>query len=547
MLMYFSLRSLLLTFAVGTFVIWPTSLGAQQAPGAAQGVVLEPSGFERLAAGPTAIFQIRPSLNGIVDTLANRLVFIDDQGRIVGRSPLPDGFSVSAVEAEDDRILLLGGDRKSAIILARSIDPTALGSLAEEPLPAQPRSAPAASVRRSKTQLTIPSALGGARSNAGQLEVRSLTGGLLADATEVGASTSGDRYVLWTELVSANPSAVVRAFVGRYSAAGRLTGVAEVPIADMDYVPEQYVVVSAGGDVRVMVPTKSRLELRTLAISSITPVDPLTRSNVVSPDLLKRLPANKGRVVPVATDVRTPQDAPEPRNLSPTTKEDREGRAVVPISRDKVLDQARAFITQQWTLAKTNYSQPGVADVCNKAQRQYWSRPSWVREQLIDQSLTRIPYKWGGFDDPAEYVRRLGQGYLAGSVCTCRDPSHNDCVVEKAAGVDCSGFVSRAWGLVRKYGTSNLSSISTILKNWQSDLDKLKPGDALNRSGNHVRLVAQVTSSPQVRIVVLESTTARTCKRLDGTLNVCEGVCECARPIAEFSGYQLLRYKGIQD
>ena len=100
---------------------------------------------------------------------------------------------------------------------------------------------------------------------------------------------------------------------------------------------------------------------------------------------------------------------------------------------------------------------------------------------------------------------------------------------------------------MRKYGTSTLPSVSTVLKNWQSDLNKLKPGDALNRSGSHVRLVSQVASSPQLRIVVLESTTARTCKRLDGTLNVCEGVCECARPIAEFSAYQLLRYKGIQD
>ena len=473
-------------------------------------------------------------------------MFVDDEGRIIGRSALPDGFAVSSVESEGDRVLLLAGDRGSAVILQRSMDPAALASLVEQPLPPQARSAPAAS-RRSQTQLTIPSVLGSARSIAGQLEVRSLTGGLLADATEVGASAAGDRYVLWTELASTAPSAVVRAFVGRYSANGRLTGIAEVPIADMDYVPEQYVIVASDGEVRVMVPTRTALQIRILPLRAIAPVDPLTRSNLVAPDLLKRLASSKGKVVPVATEVRSPQDAPEPRNLSPPTKEEREGRALAPISRSKVLEQARAFITQQWTLTKTNYSQPGVADICNKADKQYWSRPSWVRENLIDRSLTRIPYKWGGFDDPAEYVRRLGQGYLAGSVCTCRDPSHRDCVVEKAAGVDCSGFVSRAWGLVKKYGTSNLPSISTVLKNWQSDLEKLKPGDALNRSGNHVRLVAQVTSSPQLRIVVLESTTARTCKRLDGTLNVCEGVCECARPIADFSGYQLLRYKGIED
>jgi len=54
-------------------------------------------------------------------------------------------------------------------------------------------------------------------------------------------------------------------------------------------------------------------------------------------------------------------------------------------------------------------------------------------------------------------------------------------------------------------------------------------------------------TEPQTRSVVIESTTARPCKRLDGTATECEGVCECARPIAEFNRYQLLRFKGIQD
>ena len=50
---------------------------------------------------------------------------------------------------------------------------------------------------------------------------------------------------------------MVRAFVGRYGTDGRLTGVAELPLAAMDYVPDEYVAITGKGDVRVMVPTLS--------------------------------------------------------------------------------------------------------------------------------------------------------------------------------------------------------------------------------------------------------------------------------------------------
>jgi hypothetical protein len=86
-----------------------------------------------------------------------------------------------------------------------------------------------------------------------------------------------------------------------------------------------------------------------------------------------------------------------------------------------------------------------------------------------------------------------------------------------------------------------------VIRGWQTDLSKIRAGDALNKSGSHVRLTVEATSSPQVRIIVLESAASRTCKRPDGTVMGCEGVCECARPIAEFNGYTLLRFKQIRD
>lgn len=153
----------------------------------------------------------------------------------------------------------------------------------------------------------------------------------------------------------------------------------------------------------------------------------------------------------------------------------------------------------------------------------------------------------GRLNSPATYVARMTRNDLAGDVCTCRDSSHDDCIVAPAAGVDCSGFVSRAWGLTEKEGTSSLPNISTVISNWQNKVSQVKPGDALNRSGSHVRLALDATSDPEVKVVVIELTTARTCKRRNGTQAVCEGVCECMRPISDFNGYRLLRFSGIKD
>lgn len=522
-------------------------LAQQRSDQAPRGVVIAPSAFERVGSGPSSLFWVRDGLTGIVDALANSVAFVDDAGRVIGRAPLPERFIVSGTEAQETRVLLLSGDRGSAVELPRALDPASPPPLAVQPLPTTGRSAPGQIVRRSKTQLSVPSVPRAARSSPGDLEVRSLTGKALADAAEIGIDSEGRRYLLWSEFVGANPDIVVRAFVGRYGTDGRLTGVAELPLAAMDYVPDEYVAITGKGDVRVMVPTRSKIEIRTIPIQAVSAVNPRTTTDIVSPGALRRMQTEKGRAISVDTQVRASQDAPAPRNLAPPAKQEREGRALEPITRPKVIELARAFLTQEWTLAENNYEQPDLPDECNKAESLYWSRPSWVRKDLIGQTMTRIPYRWGGFDDPTVYVKRLGEGSVAGSVCTCRDSSHNDCIVDRAAGVDCSGFISRAWALVRKYGTSTLREVSTQVKNWQGDLGALKPGDALNHAGSHVRLVVEAVTDPQTRIVVIESTAARTCKRLDGTVVDCEGVCECARPIADFNRYQLLRFKGIQD
>ncbi len=117
-----------------------------------------------------------------------------------------------------------------------------------------------------------------------------------------------------------------------------------------------------------------------------------------------------------------------------------------------------------------------------------------------------VAYKWGGgdtLDDLGSYWccerfrTRLDNGDLVGDTdtgnmdhCSYGKPTCPD-----AAGVDCSGFVTRVWGRPanEKYGTSTLPDISTAIDfnqgDYQNDLPrKMRMGDIFNYAGNHVLL-----------------------------------------------------------
>ena len=100
-------------------------------------------------------------------------------------------------------------------------------------------------------------------------------------------------------------------------------------------------------------------------------------------------------------------------------------------------------------------------------------------------------------------------------------------MVARAAGVDCSGFVSRAWGLKAHNGTFKLASIAAPLPT----IFDLKPGDILNRPGNHVRLFVGFEPGPEVRLRTLESAVS------------CGGVCERVFTPAQLQYYRPMRLR----
>lgn len=98
-----------------------------------------------------------------------------------------------------------------------------------------------------------------------------------------------------------------------------------------------------------------------------------------------------------------------------------------------------------------------------------------------------VPYKWGGFDDPASFDLAIANGSAGGDVSSPeKRRADNAAVSAQAAGVDCSGFVSRCLKLPSVHDTSKLPAVCTELGSAQ----ELQPGDVLNIPHRHVILCA---------------------------------------------------------
>ena len=111
-------------------------------------------------------------------------------------------------------------------------------------------------------------------------------------------------------------------------------------------------------------------------------------------------------------------------------------------------------------------------------------RPGWW---LPGEVNTGMPYKWGGFDAPASFDAAIANGFAAGDVSSpAKRRADQSAVSAQAAGLDCSGFVSRCLKLPSVLDSAQLPSVCTLLP----DASTLQPGDLLDIPHRHVLLCA---------------------------------------------------------
>ena len=116
----------------------------------------------------------------------------------------------------------------------------------------------------------------------------------------------------------------------------------------------------------------------------------------------------------------------------------------------------------------------------------------------IGETNRGLPYRWGGWDTPEQFLAGLEQGLWAGH--WPQDPSGAR-MTQHAVGVDCSGFLSRCWQLPFKHSTRSLGPLCLEI-GWED----LHPGDLLNSFDGHAILFAGWVDEEHTRVIGYEST-----------------------------------------
>lgn len=213
------------------------------------------------------------------------------------------------------------------------------------------------------------------------------------------------------------------------------------------------------------------------------------------------------------------------------------------VTRREALETSRAYTAMAWKGTARNIRHGEDEDgiridtpdaAASRAHAGAWWQPG--------KRSTGMPYKWGGFDTPRQFAARLkadaangGAPAAAGDMGTVEKQAAGDGAVSRfAAGVDCSGFVSRCWRLDRPFSTRELPSLCTPLPAWE----ELRTGDILIAPGRHVLLFIRWEGTEKDRFLGSEA----------GPLPVWKcGEHAFSRPSLEKSGYRPMRYRQMRD
>ena len=159
------------------------------------------------------------------------------------------------------------------------------------------------------------------------------------------------------------------------------------------------------------------------------------------------------------------------------------------VTRKQVISAAEAYVNYSWTADSINiWKNVDCSSLGNIL------TPAWVTVG----AKTAIPYCWGGWSSIQSFATGITNGKSAGdNDCTTNGDLYEKCAV----GVDCSGFVTKVWGInSQKYSTSTLPNISKSIA-----LSATQPGDILNWAGHHTRLVFANNLSTTGFVDVIES------------------------------------------
>ncbi len=280
------------------------------------------------------------------------------------------------------------------------------------------------------------------------------------DFTEyVETDEDGKVYAVYTSLVEDCSIISGELVLQAVSKEGDLLGSYRLPTEQYKYLPDRYVQVHQNGNVYIMVPTETAVEVRKIALKE-SDVSHMTEFADVAEEL-EATYASKSKS----------------RKRNGTA-----GSGEILYARTEVWERVRAMAEYQWTLKKTHTniskSEKGVVLPREIAalKEKHAEESSW------SENIIGIPYCWGGFYSldvgfqGKSFQEVIDKKYVAGNI----NPVEN--YKYMTAGVDCSGYVCAAFGFTSKLNTSKISDLGSKV----SDVRKLEQMDVLVYPGEHV-------------------------------------------------------------
>lgn len=260
------------------------------------------------------------------------------------------------------------------------------------------------------------------RSGTGPVRARLESHGTLASVVPLGEDDAGRAYVLAEEIDGARVRACVKAF----DASGGPATVSQLPLTEYETHPRRAIRVTAEGDVLALV----------------------TGAEAVSVVRLEQR-AERGPGLG-----RAHHGCEEGSSAGSTSGSGVAGRigqtlrrlfgpasAYAAWTRLDAYERAMQYCENSWYCTVYNYYPNGVN-----------IRPRYITS--YNRNWMSVPYCWGGWDLSSTFNSLMSSRYDAGDINTKtggKQPS--------TAGVDCSGLVSRLWGLGTKRNTSTVPGI----------------------------------------------------------------------------------------
>lgn len=174
------------------------------------------------------------------------------------------------------------------------------------------------------------------------------------------------------------------------------------------------------------------------------------------------------------------------------------------ISRAEALKVAESFIQHRWQSSSRNllHGKDASGIEVHTPDRDGGRGTPLPECWRVDAANLGVAYKWGGTDTPASFDAGIKAGKAAGDVYTAEKRRRGERAVSSAAvGVDCSGFICRAWKLRDRYSTNSFAEICQKLPSTKA----LEQADIMNQSGGHVLMFVKWLDREKKRALFYES------------------------------------------